>query len=73
VLTPSTGALNLLTNGQYDESPSVAPNGAMIIYATKLRGRGVLAAVSADGRVQQEIQSVSGEVREPVWSPFTLP
>jgi TolB protein len=73
ILDPDSGVVNVLSRGQYDESPSFAPNGAMIIYATKVGGRGVLAAVSTDGRVHQEIQSVAGDVREPVWSPYTLP
>jgi TolB protein len=75
IATIGTGgeALQVLTNGTLDESPSFAPNGAMIIYATHDRGMGVLASVSADGRVRQQIASVAGDVREPVWSPFTLP
>lgn len=59
-----------LTNGGLDESPSFAPNGDMVIYATKKGRRGVLAAVSSDGRVQQTLVLKSGEVREPDWSPF---
>jgi len=62
-----------LSRGQLDESPSFAPNGAMIIYATRDRGQGVLAAVSTDGRIHQQIASVEGDVREPVWSPFARP
>ncbi len=60
----------VLTDGQQDESPSFAPNGSMIIYATRRGGRGVLAAVSTDGRVKQSIASAAGDVREPVWSPY---
>ena len=70
VVDPSTGLTQVLTNGVLDESPSFAPNGAQIIYATRQRGRGVLASVSADGRIHRQIVSVEGEVREPVWSPF---
>jgi TolB protein len=73
ILDPSTGLLQVLSQGRLDESPSFAPNGAMIIYATRDGGRGVLAAVSSDGRVRQQIAAVAGEVREPVWSPFALP
>jgi len=62
-----------LSRGQLDESPSFAPNGAMIIYATRDGGQGVLAAVSTDGRIHQQIASVAGDVREPVWSPFARP
>jgi TolB protein len=60
----------VLTDGSQDESPSIAPNGSMIIYATREGGRGVLAAVSTDGRVRQRIASTEGDVREPAWSPY---
>jgi TolB protein len=73
VLDPENGFLNVLSRGQLDESPSFAPNGAMIIYATRDREQGVLAAVSSDGRVHQRIASVGGDVREPVWGPYALP
>lgn len=65
-----TGLTQVLSNGSLDESPSFAPNGALIIYATQEGGRGVLASVSTDGRIRQQIASVAGQVREPVWSPF---
>jgi len=64
------GGMRILTTGQLDESPSYAPNGADIIYASREGGRGVLAIVSSDGRVQQRLAASAGEVREPAWSPF---
>lgn len=70
---PRNGQTRVLTQGALDESPSFAPNGASIIYATREDGRGVLASVSADGRIHQRIESVAGDVREPVWSPFPRP
>jgi TolB protein len=62
--------VQVLTKGRFDVSPSYAPNGAEILYATRDRGRGVLALVSADGRVQERLVSSDGEVQEPAWSPF---
>lgn len=53
-----------------DESPSIAPNGTMLMYATQDRGRGILAVVSIDGRVKYRLPSSAGDVREPAWSPF---
>jgi TolB protein len=64
------GDVQGLTKGRFDVSPSYAPNGAVIIYASRDRGRGVLALVSADGRVQERLVSSEGEVQEPAWSPF---
>ena len=64
------GALRVLTDGRLDESPSFAPNSSIILYATEHRGRGVLAAVSTDGRVRQRLALAEGDVREPAWSPY---
>ena len=63
------GRLSVLTETSLDESPTVAPNGAMLMYATQARGRGILAAVSIDGGVRFNLPATEGEVREPAWSP----
>ena len=70
VLDLGSGSITVLTDGRLDESPSFAPNGSMIIYATRYKGKGVLAAVSTDGRVKQRLALQSGDVRDPVWSPY---
>ena len=70
VMDLETGFVQPLTDGPLDESPSFAPNGSMILYATQSRGRGVLAAVSKDGRFKQRLVATEGDVREPTWSPF---
>ncbi len=62
--------LRVLTQTSLDESPSVAPNGTMLIYATRDQGQGILAAVSIDGSVQYRLPSSEGDVREPAWSPY---
>ena len=72
VLERETGHLQILTDGQLDESPSFAPNGRMIIYATEERYRGVLSAVSVDGRARQKLSLKKGDVREPAWSPYRI-
>ena len=59
-----------LTRGRHDESPSFSPNGDMIMYASQAGGRGVLAALSLDGRVRQVIRTRAGAVREVDWSPY---
>ncbi|MEY4590890.1 MAG: Tol-Pal system beta propeller repeat protein TolB [Pseudomonadota bacterium] len=65
-----TGDMRILTETLLDESPSVAPNGAMLLYATQQQGKGVLGAVSMDAGVKFTMPSRQGDVREPAWSPF---
>jgi TolB protein len=65
-----SGAFHLLTNSRLDESPSFAPNGSMIIFATERSNRSILEAVSVDGRAHQRLGNNQGGVREPAWSPF---
>ena len=66
----ATRQVQVLTDGGIDESPSFAPNGKMILYATEVRGRGILSAVSSDGRVKQRLTADAGDVREPAWGPL---
>jgi len=66
----ATRQMQLLTDGGVDESPSYAPNGRMILYASEVRGRGILAAVSSDGSVKQRFSESGGDVREPAWGPL---
>jgi len=70
VLNLERGTLQVLTSTPLDESPSFSPNGRMIIYATRRKGKGVLASVSADGRVHQAFTLEEGDVREPAWAPL---
>lgn len=64
------GVTRLLSRGDLDESPSFAPNGAMVIYAAIHGNRGVLATASVEGGGSQRLTQDSGQVREPAWSPL---
>jgi len=70
LLDLQTTALTVLTQSNLDESPSFAPNGVMILYATTDAAGAALAADSIDGRVRQRLALQDGKVREPAWSPF---
>jgi TolB protein len=67
----ASGTVRVLSKGRQDESPSFAPNGAMVIYSGQESGRALLATVSVDGLTGQRLKSDQGQVREPVWGPFT--
>ncbi|ARU56612.1 MAG: Tol-Pal system beta propeller repeat protein TolB [Pseudomonadales bacterium] len=66
-----SGESRVLTQTPLDESPSIAPNGRMLIYGTQRGKSGVLAVVSVDGSTKYFLPSKFGDVREPAWSPFT--
>ena len=65
-----TGRVEPLTNTYLDESPTIAPNGSIILYATQKGAKGVLGGVTLDGNVKFILPSASGDVREPAWSTY---
>lgn len=70
VMDLASKQVQVLTDSYKDESPTFAPNGRMILIATETGGRGVLSAVSTDGRIKQRLSIPAGDVREPAWGPF---
>ena len=65
-----TRQLQVLTNTEFDESPCIAPNGNVIIYATKEQGYSMLAGVNISSNVGFKLPALYGELKEPAWSPF---
>ncbi len=71
ILDLDTGVFRVLTNSSSDsESPSMAPNGSMVLFGTLYNGRSVLGMVATDGSVQIRLPGRNGEVQDPAWSPF---
>lgn len=65
-----SGDEQVLTRTGMDESPSLAPNGRMLIYATQQGEESVLTVISADGGAAYTLPAARGDVREPAWSPI---
>ncbi len=65
-----TGAVRQLSDTTDDERPSFAPNGRLIVYASRLRGADVLMTTTLDGKIKSRLVVSSGDVREPCWGPF---
>ncbi len=66
-----SNTMQIISDGSLDETPSFAPNGAMVLYATKTpAGKGLLKAITVDGQTSNDLVLSSGHVREPNWSPI---
>jgi len=65
-----SGQYLTLTDSSMDESPSVSPNGHLVLYATHDHYHGVLSIVSIDGHIKLKFPSRVGDIQEPAWSPF---
>ena len=65
-----SGSLQTITHGRQDESPSFAPNGAQLVFATQGRGRGIFVLVATDGRGAHPLSDTAGDIRDAAWSPL---
>ncbi len=69
-LNIATGQMSVLTNGTLDKSPSIAPNGQMVVYANYDGANGSLAETSINGKIHLQLPEAQGSVQSPAWSPF---
>ena len=69
-LNMASNAINMITNGQLDKSPSIAPNGDMVVYTNYDSTNGILSEASLDGTVQLRLPATEGSIESSAWSPF---
>ena len=70
VMDLSSGVVTGITDTTADESPSFAPNGKLIVYATQQQGREALMTTTLDGKIKARLAGQGGDIREPSWGPF---
>lgn len=70
VMDLETGTVSSVTDTSDDENPSFAPNGRLIVYATKQAGRELLMTTTLDGKIKARLAGQGGDLREPDWGPF---
>jgi len=70
VMELATSNVQSLTETTADESPSFAPNGRLIIYATRQGGTEALMTTTLDGKIKARLPGRGGDIREPDWGPF---
>ena len=73
VMELATGTTTAITDTTADESPSFAPNGRLVVYATQQQGKEALMTSTLDGKIKARLGGQSGDIREPDWGPFQKP
>lgn len=68
----SSGRLKVITRANLDESPTLAPNGMMVLYGMRETNQNILGAVTLDGKFRMRLPVQEGNVKEPAWSPFLM-
>jgi TolB protein len=58
----------IVSDGSADESPSFVSNSQFVIFASKVKGRGVLTLASVDGKVRSTLSLPNADIREPAFS-----
>jgi TolB protein len=70
-LGSGNAAATAITDTVADESPSFAPNGRLILYATRQGNQEALMTTTLDGKIKARLAGQGGDLREPDWGPFT--
>ncbi|MDD2155452.1 Tol-Pal system beta propeller repeat protein TolB [Glaesserella parasuis] len=65
-----SGSTEAISSTFLDESPSISPNGTMVIYSSTKGVSKVLQLVSADGRFKANLPGAGGQYKFPAWSPY---
>ena len=69
-VTDGTAAGTRMVQDSVSGRDGAAPNGRLLIYATKVQGRSVLMTTTLDGKIKARLPSATADLREPVWGPF---
>jgi TolB protein len=70
VMDLNSDEVKTITSTRADERPSFAPNGKLIVYATRINGQEALMTTTLDGKITARLTGQAGDIREPHWGPF---
>ena len=62
-----------ITSGPLDKSPSVSPNGSMVVYESFENGHSRLKEVAVANGVGYTLPNRVGQLKTPSWSPYLTP
>lgn len=65
----ASGYARPLSESRYNERPSFAPNGQIVLYAEDIGGRSALYAATPSGSGRVKLSVIDGEIQDPAWGP----
>jgi TolB protein len=71
VMDLNSDEVKTITTTRFDERPSFAPNGKLLVFATRINGQEALMTTTLDGKITARLSGQSGDIREPNWGPFS--
>ncbi len=66
----NSGSFQILTDTFLDETPTISPNGIMIMYSSIQSNKSILQLVSTNGKFKMRFPADDEQVRFPSWSPY---
>lgn len=70
ILSLTSGKMRIISTEPFEDSPSISPNGRMLVFSALKDDQHVLGMITVDGRASYTLPARKGDVQEPGWSPY---